>query len=316
LNPITIVAQSIFLAVLLGLLRVLDSPTTATIFAGAVLAVGGAVGTVDWFVRARVRGWRPRAFRRRRDRLLRCLVPGSFGIVALVPLLIPGLPPFDEISVAEPDRHFTLQMAVAASSAFTIIYMSSLVDGFYVVPHLRGDRSGAMPCESSLSPLWRRVTRVWLLHRLVAALGFVASLTTVVALAANELASINQIVAAAIAAAATVLAGFYLTRAPSVIALAISPAIRVGDKVQLAEEFNVTGAGTPSYYVVDVGLEGVSLLELGDDDRAIAGRDPGRSYDRVLDVQDVIRLLRARSRFGPCSEACCRQVNPHCPRRP
>ena len=70
-----------------------------------------------------------------------------------------------------------------------------------------------MPCESSLHERWRSLTGIWLMHRLLATLGFVLGLTLVVTISVkNWVQNIDQTTAAAVAAAASLLAGFYLTR--------------------------------------------------------------------------------------------------------
>ncbi len=317
MNPVTIAVQAILLGVPLAVLRAADAETTATAFAVTAIAIGVVLWLWDWISQVRAASAQPPPQWHKaglRQIFLNSLAPVSFIALAVLPHALAGLPPLDDLALEGPDREFGLPMIVAGTSAFALIYVSSLIDAFYVLPHLSGQRSGRMPCESSLQPVWRRVTRVWLLHRLVATLGFVAALTAVVAIGANEFLSINQVVAAAIAAAATILAGFYLSRAPSIIALALSPSIQVGDKVELAEEFNGENGRLSSYYVCDFAFEGVKLRELDQNDEAVSKPILVRTFDRVLDVHDITRLVRRRSRFGPCTNGHCRQVNPYCRR--
>ena len=203
-----------------------------------------------------------------------------------------------------------LAMAVLASAIFTVMWLSSVVDRCYILPRLAGG-AGKRPCTHSLDRCWRRLTRIWFLHRLIAAVTLVAATITIVAVAANEwLLSLNQVVAAAVAAATTVLGGFYLTRLPFAVAMVASPPINVGDKVQFAEMFPQP-ANAPHYYVSEVSLEGVKLVELMDGDER-ARRKTDRPYDRLLDLGEIHKLLRVRDAFDRCED--CKGVNLYCGR--
>ena len=174
-----------------------------------------------------------------------------------------------------------------------------------------------MPCESSLHECWTSVTGIWLMHRLVATLGFVLGLTLVVTLAVKSwVQSIDQTTAAAVAAAASLLAGFYLTRARSVMAFSANPPLCVGDAVEVIDEQT---EHVRRYYVQDVSLEGIKLLEVTEGDHSPKRCDPvWPSHDRMLDLPDALKMLRTRRRFGPCrgDQEGCKRVNPHCRHRP
>jgi hypothetical protein len=236
----------------------------------------------------------------------RSLVP-----VGVSPLILIAGPCFALLRVPEvregaPEHTLAvLAITVLAATMFLLMYLSSLVDWCYVLPRLRGG-TGRRPCTDSLDPYWRQLTRTWLLHRLIATIALVAGTIAVVAIAANEwVLGLNQVVAAALAAAATVLAGFYLSRLPYAVAMMVNPPLQVGDKVQLAEAFQLP-AVCPNYFVSEVSLEGVKLVELDDGDSR-ARPNPHCSYDRMLDLTDVHKLT-------PCRE--CKGVNPFCGRTP
>lgn len=109
----------------------------------------------------------------------------------------------------------------------------------------------------------------------------------------------------------------------------INPTVDVGDSLELAEEFDVKHK-YPTYYVVDVALEGLKLLKFDHTAASdtiptprepVAGSEatalPRRTYDRLLDVTDVSKLLRGRLALKPCAhahDADCKLVNPYCPR--
>ena len=203
---------------------------------------------------------------------------------------------------------------LSACTIAALIYCSSVVDWMYVRPHFLG--SPEPVCRMSTTKSWRLVTRIRLAHRLAAVLGFLAGLTTMVALAANHwVKPIDETIAGAIAGVATVVAGYYLTRAAPLVAQAMNPAIQISDVVELAEEFNVADPAVGRwYFVVDVAWEGVKLLELQEtvssnelavgvslraDDAASTQR-----HDRVIDVGDIARLVRRRRAMTPCRGTC------------
>ena len=199
-----------------------------------------------------------------------------------------------------------LAMMLIGFAAAELVYLSGLIDWFYVRPHLRGVK-GAV-CVTSMKEWWRGVTKVWLIHRMLATLGGVAAAVAVVTLAANAwVKPVDDLAAGAIAGVATVLAGYYLTRAAPLVAIASNPPVQVGDVIQIAEEYNVHEAGKlREYFVVDISLEGVKLLQVGELDRIErSGRNSEREHDRTIDVADISRLLRRRRPVGrPCGEEC------------
>jgi len=256
-----------------------------------------------------VANWR--VIRIRRDGWIAWLVIVSPLLLIVGPFL--ALLETPEIPEGAPDHALAvLAITILGTTVFMAMYLSSLVDWCYVFPRLRGGTE-KRPCTNSLDPYWRRVTRIWLLHRLIAAVGLVAATVAVVAIAANEwVLGLNQVVAAALAAAATVLAGFYLARLPYAVAMMVNPPLHVGDKIQLAEPFPLPAA-CPSYFVSEVALEGIKLVELGEGDVRVRP-DPHRSYDRMLDLTEIHKLVRVRDAFSPCRE--CKGVHPYCGRLP
>jgi hypothetical protein len=146
------------------------------------------------------------------------------------------------------------------------------------------------------------VTRVRLVHRLLAVLGVLGGATAVVALVANTWSSrpLGETAAAAISAVATIIAGYYFARAAPLVALATNPSIQICDVVELAEEFNVAHpAAVRRYFVVDIAWEGVKLLELPhlrSAEELLVPEAP--HYDRMVDVTDIAKLLRRRRPTG------------------
>lgn len=211
------------------------------------------------------------------------------------------------ITVPLVDASTVQAMFVLPAAGAGAVYLSSLLDRYYVRPRMSGGHwDAAMPCHPyGRKPNWRRVTQIWLLHRLLSYLAVVAAGAGMVILPlAHWLGGLTQADIAAIAAAATILAGYYLSRAAPVIAFVENPPVSVGDVIDVAEEFE-TEIGFSSYYVVDVSVEGLKL-------RRLPPQGALRTHDRLLDINDVSRLLRARDvDHKPCA-SCCQLVNVHC----
>lgn len=202
----------------------------------------------------------------------------------------------------------------------SVLYLSSLIDWTYVKPAMGGERGlGTMPCRSSTERRWRTVTRRWLGHRVAAYLALrLAVVAALVVGVVAEVLSLNvdikqsgaTVIAAVLGTGGTAILVFFLNRFVPVLTVVSNPPLQVGDQVVLAEEYGAGVAERPVYYVVDVSIEGIKLLELGLDGRP-RGSHP-RTHDRSLNVADAPRLLRFRGRFTGCAERCCR-ANPYCP---
>lgn len=310
------------------------SPTAAIfqgLFVGAMLAVVRAFGWA-WEADALLAGavifvvlpyWMGRAARREvADGLGPKPVELEERIEIGASLLLLVLPAFPVIfvhgatgfiDVAGSDRQdVVLAMLLIATVAGYLVYVSTLMDWFYVRPYLRGG-CGTV-CATSLEERWRGITRVWLLHRAAAMLGVIAGITALVALAANSwIRPIDEVVAGVIAGVATIIAGYYLTRAAPLLAIAVNPPVQVGDVIEIAEEFNVhRPEDLREYFVVDVALEGVKLLQVQKGDRVPrSGPDAKRTHDRTVDVMEISKLLRGRRAVRPCPGKC-QRFTEHC----
>jgi hypothetical protein len=232
------------------------------------------------------------------------------GAPLLILLVVPGAVGF--IHVAEGDQGVVLAMLVIATVVLYLILLSTLMDWYYVLPSLRGGRGTI--CATSMNERWRSVTRAWLLHRAGAVYGGIAGVTALVSISANSwVRPIDEIVAGVIAAVATIIVGYYLTRAALLVAIAGNPPVQVGDVIEIAEEFNVhEPEQLREYFVVDVALEGVKLLNLDKGDVIRRdGPDAKRTHDRMVDVMEIAKLLRKRRPARPCSSGC-QYFTEHC----
>jgi hypothetical protein len=204
-------------------------------------------------------------------------------------------------------------MAITAAATVAALYLSSLTDWCYVTPRLRGlGVVTALPCQTSTTAVWRTLTRIWLAHRIAAyamlRVGIVALLAFGLAAAHPKLSSFEDSVAVTVAAAVVL---YFVNRIVTIGTLVSNPPIQVGDKVILAEEFGTGVLERPVYYVVDVAIEGVQLMELGRGDHP-SSRLAESTHDRSLDLLEISRLLRNRERFEGCREKCCK-ANRYCP---
>jgi hypothetical protein len=107
---------------------------------------------------------------------------------------------------------------------------------------------------------------------------------------------------------------FFINRFLPVWSLVANPRLSVGDRIVLAEEYGTGVTRRPVYYVVDVAIEGVKLLQLDEVGlpKGAAGKDPKRKHDRSLALVDVPRLIRVRGRFTGCDQLCS-MANHNCP---
>lgn len=304
MSALGIVGQG-FLAGAASALLVLFGYPKAGLFSAAATALAAFIlWSVNW-----------RAQRRRAEGSWIWLVPVVALAVIALPLIAQHWAP--EKVVGSPAQNWeadhsvaVLAMAALSTAIFAVMWLSTVVDHCYVLPRLAGG-AGKRPCTHSLDRCWHLLTRIWFLHRLIAAVTLVAATIAVVAVAANEwLLSLNQVVAAALAAATTVLGGFYLTRLPYAVAMVANPMISVGDKVRFAEMFPLPNSD-PHYYVSEISLEGVKLVELAAGDERTR-HEIDRPYDRLLDLGEVHKLLRVRDAFAPCKD--CKGVNLYCGR--
>lgn len=233
------------------------------------------------------------------------------AVPSLILIPIHGATGFIDVTGSD-NQNVVLAMLVIAAVAGYLVYFSTLMDWFCVRPYLSGG-AGTI-CATSLDEQWRGITRTWLLHRSLAMLGVIAAITALVALAANSwIRPIDEIVAGVIAGVATIIAGYYLTRAAPLLAIAVNPPVQVGDVIEIAEEFNVYKPDDlREYFVVDVALEGVKLLQVHKGDTVPRrGPDAKRTHDRTVDVMEISKLLRGRRATKPCRGRC-QRFSEHC----
>lgn len=271
--------------------------------------IGGLGGLMLWRTRRAISGaWTKRA-------------PGDLGVVVRATALLPTFAAIAAIiervaesGAIEGKLWAWRGAAIVATSAAASLYLSSLIDWCYVWPRLCGlGEVVHLPCQTSATARWRTLTQAWLTHRVAAYAIVRVSLIAVLAFITTglhpHLSSTEASVVAAVAAAVLL---YYLNRVITIGASVTNPPVHVGDKITLAEEFGTGVLNRPTYYVVDVDINGVRLLELEGPHDLPRNAEVARDHDRTISLDDVTRLLRTRDAFSGCQGTCCK-ANKYCP---
>jgi hypothetical protein len=151
---------------------------------------------------------------------------------------------------------YVLDAVATVAVVVAAIYVSSLFDWYLILPRLSG-LLGVRPCKPEGEPpgwpnTWRKVTRWWYIHRIVAAFFLVYGLALALGLVASGLtsASSNWVEFAFAAVLGTF--GAYQK--------AILPAVKEAGHPHLIVGRTYASAFSPRRYVFDVSIEGVGLV--------------------------------------------------------
>lgn len=318
MSPLPVIAWGAATAALLSAAAFGGAQAAAVSLATSAFLVSGVSIAINWRL---VWNKRPSAPPRAAERTLVFIAVGAVWIAPLVAVLLRGTPLLASTRM-EIDRYTPINAGavwtiradlIAVAVATVAICLASVIDWSYTRPRLSGGLDGlALPCQQSTARRWRTFTALWLLNRIVA-YGIVSlALAAAVVIAAwTAFVKLPASTGPVIAAGVGVLVVYYFNRIASVLSVALNPPLQIGDEVVLAEEYG-TGVDTRAiYYVVDISLEGVQLLEL-DGSGAPLPHGATRVHDRTLELKDIRRLLRSRRRFSGCKLACA-GVNRYCP---
>ncbi len=208
-----------------------------------------------------------------------------------------------------------LTVGAAAFSCFWLaVYVSSLVDWYYVRPR----RDGVVvppPCRNCKGANWTSVTRGWWANRcLVVLVCYVAGVASAVSFGLAALgdtgdsrAAVGSLVVAGVVAATGAIRLFYGNLAAVGEAFTScfisSPDIALGDIL----------VGPPGFvggYVRDIALEGITVVTLEADGRPrMKGEKPATKRHPLAGILNASELETRR--FSGC-EAGCSGVNEHC----
>jgi hypothetical protein len=316
-NPLLVCSALLLVLSLLGLssIAVVLGAITSAVALALALRTGESA----------TRGIRKRTKRDGRDVRASCWIPVLAALFGWA--LVRGQELFGENSLVDLEitgGHLWPWRALVTTVAFmaAVIGLSSLVDWCLTVPRLAGyGDPQKVPCRTSTAEKWRGVTSLWLTHRIAAYIVVrVGTLAALAFLVAAFRPTISQPIGTAIGAVAAAASVFFLNRLVPVATLASNPPMQVGDKVVLAEEHGTGVERRPTYYVIDVAIEGVKLIEVANPTRRrirpLQTPDvplrAGRSHDRTVGLQDIPRLLRERHEYIGC-QSTCQGVNAYCP---
>lgn len=245
-----------------------------------------------------------------------------------------------------PDAPEIETFLIGASVLLAVIFCSSLIDWLYVTPR----RDGLVclpPCRGEGHSRWLNLTKVWILHRLIAEVSWIlvpAITLVIIVVELSERISGNwDATIKFVGIFATIVSAIAKFSSPHVIAggrvLRTTPEFALGDTISwsartvkrsctrfLKFERNERGsemrigpvklqgrersASGSHLYVMDVALDKIRVLELGLDGRVV--NEPPRPATRDLVRQNAITECRTDQ---PCQIAGrCLQINERCER--
>ncbi|MBK5233108.1 MAG: hypothetical protein JJE13_09035 [Thermoleophilia bacterium] len=193
--------------------------------------------------------------------------------------------------------------------AIVAIFISSLVDWFWILPRVGGIVRKA-PCEESGGQKWARVTGVWFFHRAIATLIATGSVTFFMLFMARDAegdAQIAWFLAATVTGAVTI---WFQSDALKALLLSLNPPVMLGDLLRWHGDDVV---------VVDVSLQGAKFKVLP----SPADPDEGTGYptgfedksDGRLTFSDFSYVKPASDVVPPCRDKCC-SINYYCRNNP
>ncbi len=215
---------------------------------------------------------------------------------------------------------FLNAVVTAVTIGIAAIFVSSLIDWYWVLPRISGVVRKA-PCEQAGGQQWARTTGVWLFHRGVATTAVAGCLYGVFLYMGSRDQGSSRgtwYIAGTIVATATLA---FLAAASRALWLGLNPRVQVGDRL------DVHGR---SCHVVDVSLQGAKYVELDElggrrrthaveeaiAERAAEREDAGfvQKEDGSISLEDFGRFRRDGA-ATPCADGC-REVNWYCHRNP
>lgn len=298
-------AYSVATIVALGLLSARGFPGTAAGVAVGVLTLAAALDASYT-----VRRQRDRALAHRRD--LDLVVRAQWlGIGVAGSAMAAALGRFDLAPLAG-TVPIVQTVVIGLTVAAPAVYLSSLVDWYWIVPKVSG-MVGAAPCERVGGEAFAGVTKIWLFHRAAAT----AIVTFVLAgvpgyMAANATDGGEGAAWVILGSALAIGYSSFNDGVAAAFRYAFDPPRYVGDLVRVRadpEDPELADA-----YLVDVSIHGMKYKLLSDAD----GGDPRfvNKGDR-LRMDAVATAPRVRQPVAPCPGVeNCRAVNWYCFRNP
>lgn len=294
-------AYSVLVIASLGALSARGFTATAVAIALGVCGVGAAL---DASYLLRRKGDRALGHRRRLDRVVRLQWIGIGALGGCLSIAIGQVDPpplAHAVAVVQ-----TIVMGIAIASP--TIYVSSLVDWYWVLPKVSG-MVGPAPCERTGGEGFAGVTKVWLFHRAAATTVVTFVLAGVPGYMATTAGEGSEGAGWVILGSALAI-GFNSVNNGLTLAFryAFNPRLFVGDIVRVRA--NPEDAELKDAYVVDASIQGLKYKLIED----VATRDPCfRDKGELLPIDRIATTGRARDPGAPCpSVERCRAANWYC----
>lgn len=277
--------------------------TGAAEWVAAGLFVVGAGFELAYLVRRK--GDRVMPHRRRLDNVVRAQWCGiaAVGVAVAAAFHAAGYAPLSEAAT------FVQTLVIGVVVAAPTIYVSSLVDWYWILPKVSG-MTGLAPCERPAEERWAGVTGIWFFHRAVAT----AVVTGVLAAVPGYMAGSTS--AGGAASAGWVLLGSALaigynsvnTGLRTAFAYAFNPPVHVGDIIRVRDE--PEDREMKNAYVVDVSVQGLKYKLVP------AGPVPKPRFSqkgRPLSMEEVGKARRVSEPRPPCNGMeRCQAINWYC----
>lgn len=237
------------------------------------------------------------------------LIPLAVAVAALVVGF--GNPPdLWRFSQAE-----TQALLAAFALFFVVVLLSGLVDWYYTRPRIDGVVREP-PCASSRDSIWKRVTRRWYIHRMIASvsyIGMVAGIAlTIMLMLTRERPDIAGLIGGVgtVVAIGLVFVQGHVSQMPTVANFILSPKFLLGDDLTYeTDKWHRRG------FVLHVAVPVAKLVELDDDGRPVEdGDDEEDAAEHRFEEPANSLLAEARCaprQFRGCNGECA-GVNPEC----
>lgn len=249
------------------------------------------------------------------DRLVRrqWTLSGAIGLIASV---VVGAIGVKTLKIDAPLR-VVQAVAGAAVVALSAVFISSLVDWYWILPRIGGLGDHPAPCEAP-GERWKYPTAIWLLHRGLATGLVVASITAVPFYLAGTLGSsavkvVLSVVGVAVGAGMAVLN----QRGLASITNAFNQPIYVGDTILVNQPGEAEGAPMirRRAYTVDISVQGIKYQYLHGDDFT------GPPFERkghgpILGGDEYRAIERAEGAIAVPCRGGCSGVNWYCRNNP
>jgi hypothetical protein len=285
----------------------------ASNYSGAVVAwLGGAIFLIGLILRARLwkitHGYEVPAHRRRLDHLVVAQWSVA-GLGAVAVGVVTHSVSYRPLADANPFVHALVIGGLIISSG---VFISSLIDWYWILPRLAGLGGYAAPCEDSGSEQWSGLTSLWYFHRALAT-ALVATVATGIPLYMTSITNAGSKHAAWDVAVFAVagLAGLFSRHSLRAGYYSFNPPVHVGDVVRV--RLDRYDYEPRDVYIVDVALQGSKFKELEECQyRGLPFRKKGEQDP--LENADLKRV-RPSNCASPCGDGCV-GINWYCRNNP